>query len=318
MRRAVVIGGKGKVGTYLVPMLVADGFEVVNVSRGESRPFVPHGCWNRVRQVNLDRNHPAFPQKIAELQPDVVVDSICFREADMTALIDVLAGHVSHYLVTGSIWAHGPGSVVPGTEDDDLNPTGDYGTEKLKMQRVLERWYAASHFPGTIVHPGHIVGPGHLPINPQGNQNPRVFEALMAGEPVVLPHFGMETLHHVHAEDVAGVFRAAIRAGGVSHGQAFHAVSPAAVTLRGYASAVAAWFGQDAHLVFKAFDVFRSDVAAHDADATHEHIMRSPSHSMQKARRLLGFAPRHSSLDAVREALDWMIAHEVVAVRQAR
>jgi nucleoside-diphosphate-sugar epimerase len=33
MKRAVIIGGKGKVGTYLVPMLVEDGFEVINVKR---------------------------------------------------------------------------------------------------------------------------------------------------------------------------------------------------------------------------------------------------------------------------------------------
>jgi len=40
MRKAVVIGGRGKVGGYLVPMLVNDGFEVICVSRGQTEPFV--------------------------------------------------------------------------------------------------------------------------------------------------------------------------------------------------------------------------------------------------------------------------------------
>jgi nucleoside-diphosphate-sugar epimerase len=312
VKRAVIIGGTGKVGTYLVPMLVADGFEVINVSRDSSKPFVPHGCWESVEQVRLDRNDPEFAQKIAALEPDIVVDKICFKESDMLALIAALEGRVEHYLVTGSVWCHGPGSVVPNTEDEDLNPLGEYGIEKLKMARTLKRKYALSQFPGTIIHPGHIVGPGHPPINPQGNQNPKVFEALMHGEPVTIPNFGMETVHHVHANDVAGVFRAAIRAGGPSYGHPFHAVSTGAVTLRGYAQEVASWFGMEANLVFKPFDEFSNDVSEADANSTYEHIWRSSNHSMEKAKRLLGFTPGYSSFEAVKESLEWMISNGVV------
>jgi nucleoside-diphosphate-sugar epimerase len=312
VKRVVMIGGKGKVGTYLVPMLVGDGFEVINVSRGNSKPFIPHGRWDRVTQASLDRNDSEFPQKIAALKPDVVVDMICFQEADMSALIAALEGLVEHYLIAGSVWCHGTGSVVPNTEEEDLNPLGEYGIEKLKMARTLKRKYALSHFPGTIIHPGHIVGPGHPPINPQGNHNPKVFEALMRGEPVTIPNFGMETLHHVHAKDVAAVFRAAIRAGSPSYGQAFHAVSSGAVTLRGYAKEVASWFGKEANLVFKPFDEFRAEVTERDANATYEHILRSSNHSMEKAKRLLGFTPSYSSFEAVKESLDWMISNGVV------
>lgn len=312
MKRAVIIGGKGKVGTYLVPMLVEDGFEVINVSRGASKPFISHGCWDSVKQVDLDRNDPEFPQKIAALKPDIVVDKICFKELDMSALIAALEGQVEHYLVTGSVWCHGTGSVVPTTEEEDLNPFGEYGIEKLKMTQTLKRKYALSHFPGTIIHPGHIVGPGHPPINPQGHHNPKVFEALIHGETVSIPNFGMETVHHVHAIDVAGVFRAAIRAGSPSYGQSFHAVSKGAVTLRGYAKEAASWFGKEANLVFKPFDEFRNDVAESDANETYEHILRSPNHSMEKAKRLLGFTPSYSSFESVKESLDWMISHGVV------
>jgi nucleoside-diphosphate-sugar epimerase len=293
-------------------MLVEDGFEVINVSRGNSQPFIPHGCWDHVQQVNLDRDDPEFSRQIAALEPDIVVDKICFKESDMSALITALEGRVEHYLVTGSVWYHGTGSVVPNTEEEDLNPFGEYGIEKLKMARTLKRKYAISQFPGTIIHPGHIVGPGHRPINPQGNQNPQVFGALMRGEPVTIPNFGMETLHHVHGADVAGVFRAAIRAGSPSYGHSFHAVSTGAVTLRGYARAVASWFGKEANLIFKPFDEFRNDVTGADADATYEHILRSSNHSMEKAKRLLGFTPRYSSFEAVKESLNWMISNGVI------
>jgi len=312
MKKAVIIGGKGKVGTYLVPMLCEDGFEVTNVSRGNSAPFVPHGCWSSVEQLSLDRSNPDFAKKIAELEPDVVADMICFKESDMAALTDALEGKVGHYLVCGSVWIHGQGSVVPSSEEDDLKPFGEYGIEKLKMVRTLQKKYALSQFPGTEVHPGHIVGPGHLPVNPQGNKDPKVFSDLIHGNTVCLPNFGMETIHHVHAYDVAGVFRAAIRGGSVSYGQHFHAVSPAAITLRGYAEAVASWFGKEANLTFAPFDVWKKEIDPKEAEMTYDHILRSPSHSMEKAKRLLGFTPRYSSLEAVRECLDRMIADGIV------
>jgi nucleoside-diphosphate-sugar epimerase len=86
------------------------------------------------------------------------------------------------------------------------------------------------------------------------------------------------------------------------------------VTLRGYAREVASWFGREANLVFKPFDEFRKDVTETDADATYNHILRSANHSMEKAKRLLGFTPGYSSFEAVKESLDWMIRHGVVEV----
>ena len=312
MKHVVIIGGKGKVGTYLVPMLCEAGYRVTNISRGESKPYLPHGCWNSVRQVALYRNGPDFSKQIAALRPDIVIDMICFKAEDMCRLIDMLAGTVQHYLVCGSVWIHGQSVRVPCKEHEALTPFGEYGIQKLKMVRELEQRSAFSQFPGTIVHPGHIVGPGHLPINPQGNKNPKVFEALMHSEPVALPNFGMETVHHVHAADVAGVFMAAIAAGSVSFGQSFHAVSDGALTLRGYAETVAGWFGQEANLVFQPFDEWKQCVEEADAASTRDHILHAPNASMEKTRRLLGFVPRYSSLQAVREALDWMIANGVV------
>jgi hypothetical protein len=44
------------------------------------------------------------------------------------------------------------------------------------------------------------------------------------------------------------MFMRAIAHWSASVGEAFHAVSPAAITLRGYAEAMAAWFGREPKL----------------------------------------------------------------------
>jgi nucleoside-diphosphate-sugar epimerase len=45
---------------------------------------------------------------------------------------------------------------------------------------------------------------------------------------------------------------------------------------------------------------------------TWDHIAHSPNCSIAKARKLLGYEPRYSSLEAVRESLDWLIEQRIV------
>ena len=55
---------------------------------------------------------------------------------------------------------------------------------------------------------------------------------------MLLPNLGMETVHHVHAEDVAQSFIKAINNRSTAVGESFHVVSPQALTLKGYATAM--------------------------------------------------------------------------------
>lgn len=154
-----------------------------------------------------------------------------------------------------------------------------------------------------MIRPGHIVGPGWVPLNPAGNFNPQVFRDIAQGRPLTLPNFGLETVHHVHAEDVAQAVLGALTHWATSMGESFNAVSPAALNLRHYAESLYRHFGHAPALSFAPFDQWAKTQSPEDAQATWEHIARSPCHSIDKARRLIGYAPRHTSLQAVIEAL---------------
>jgi nucleoside-diphosphate-sugar epimerase len=84
------------------------------------------------------------------------------------------------------------------------------------------------------------------------------------------------------------------------------------LTLRGYAERVSAWFGRAAQLEFLPWEEWRQRATAKDAAFTWDHIAHSPNCSIDKARALLGYEPRYSSLQAVRESLDWLIQQGVV------
>lgn len=208
----------------------------------------------------------------------------------------------------GTIWVHGPLTTVPAREEDPRAPFGQYGIDKSAIEDLLLDRARRGRLPATVVRPGHIVGPGWAPLNPAGHFNPQVFRDIRDGKTLALPNFGLETVHHVHAEDVAQVLALAIDNRSVSVGEAFNAVSPAALTLRGYAEAMFRWFGHQPALAFLPFDDWKAGVAPEDAQASWEHIARSPSHSITKAERLLGYRPRWTSLAAVQDSVAYLQA----------
>ena len=311
--RIVIIGGTGHIGTYLVPRLLLKGHEIIVVSRGNRQPYQAGPEWARAQVVQIDREREeqagTFGAKIRAFEADAVIDLICFTLESARTLVEALRGQVSHFLHCGTIWIYGHSEVVPTTEDMPRRPFGEYGTQKAAIEAYLLREARRNGFPATALHPGHIVGPGWAPLNPAGHFNPKVFEALASGGELTLPDWGLATVHHVHADDVAQAFELALAHWSQAVGESFHVVSPQALTLRGYAEAVAGWFGREANLKYAPWAEWKQTVSEEEASATYDHIAHSPCASIDKARQRLGYAPRYSSLQAVREALAWLIAH---------
>jgi nucleoside-diphosphate-sugar epimerase len=312
MTKVVVLGGTGHIGGYLVPRLVSVGHEVTVVTRGKAAPYRSHAAWGSVTTVVADRDEldraGTFGRRIADLEPDVVIDLICFTPDSARQLVEALRGRVQHFLHCGTIWVHGPSVEVPTTEDAPRRPFGEYGVAKAAIERLLLDEARRNGFPATILHPGHITGPGWAPINPAGHLDLSVWRTLADGAELALPNLGLETVHHVHADDVARSFTAAMANRAAALGESFHVVSPAALTLRGYAEAVAGWYGREPNLAFLPWPEWKSRVDERSAALTWDHIAHSPNSSIAKARRLLDFRPRYSSLEAIREALDRLAA----------
>jgi nucleoside-diphosphate-sugar epimerase len=319
--KVVVIGGKGHIGTYLVPRLVDAGHEVTVVTRGQREPYRPHPAWRVVQQVTIDRAQAEqagnFGSQIAALEPEVVIDLISFTLASTRQLVEALRGRVRHFLHCGTAWVKGYVVEAPAREETPSPPFGEYGVNKAAIEDYLLREARAGNLPATMINPGHISGPGWPVINPLGNANPSVFSQLARGEPLYVPNFGMETLHHVHADDVAQVFMKALTHWSAAIGEPFFAVSPAAVTLKGYAHEAARWFGREADLRFVPWEEWkvRCGLTPQDMETSYDHLIRCQCYSTEKAHRLLDYQPRYTSFAAILEAVEWMVAQEMIQAR---
>ena len=147
-----------------------------------------------------------FGTLVAGLRPDAVVDLTCFTPAQARQLVDALDGQ--HVVQTGSVWSYGPSTLVPTTEDAPKHPYGRVRRQQARHRAVPDggRIGCAPR----VVHPGHISGPGWMPIGPAGNLDPAVIDSLRADGSCLLPDRGGETIHHVHAEDVASLHQACL------------------------------------------------------------------------------------------------------------
>jgi nucleoside-diphosphate-sugar epimerase len=310
MARVAVIGATGHIGSYLVPRLVRAGHDVIAVSRGERRPYHEAVEWQSVELVTADRaaeeSAGTFGRRIAGLRPDVVVDLICFTPASARHLVDALRATRPLLLHCGTIWVHGRAARVPLTEDEPRTGFGEYGANKVAVEALLHRETLDGGVAAVVLHPGHICGPGWPVITPAGNLDADVWRRLAAGEPVAMPALGLGVLNHVHADDVAQAFELALTQP-AAIGESFHVVAEQALTCRGLAEAVAAWFDREALLDFVEWDEFERRVGSEHARATQDHIERSIAASIERARTILGYEPRYTSLEALRESVRWLV-----------
>jgi nucleoside-diphosphate-sugar epimerase len=245
---------------------------------------------------------------VAALRPEVVIDLICFTAASARQLIEALRPSRPLLVHCGTIWVHGPALRVPVTEDEPRTAYGEYGTGKAEIEALLHAETQAGGVPAVVLHPGHITGPGWPVITPAGNLDPAAWRDLATGRPLPLPDNGLGILHHVHADDVAQAFELALSAP-AAIGGSFHVTAEQAMTQRGLAAGAARWFGREPALDLVGWDEFTRRAGPAHAEVTREHTTRSITASIARAREVLGYAPRYTALEALREALAWLIAN---------
>lgn len=318
--RIVVIGGSGHIGTFLVPRLASAGHEVVSITRTGGTGYHEAPQWREVTHVLADREQQdadgTFGATVLAQEPDVVIDLVCFTVDSASALVEALRGRVAHLLHCGSVWRSGASRKLPILEGSDAAapPEDEYGIQKAAIAQMLRAETAAGGLVTTSLHPGHIVGPGWHPTGPLGTTDPASWRILSAGGALRVPGSGMETLHHVHADDVAQAFALAVEHRDAAAGEDFHVVAPTALSVRGYVEIASGWFGRSASLVPVSWEEFRASTTAEHAAASWGHLHRSQVFSIEKARALLGFAPAYEPERAILEAVRWLIEHDELEV----
>ena len=232
-----------------------------------------------------------FGERIASLDAEVVIDLTCYRLESAEELVETLRGRIGHLLHCGTIWVHGPSIEVPTTEEEPRKPFGEYGIRKAAIEAyLLQRAESGS----ISCHDSPSGAPGRSWMGACQSewefQPGGIFDA-DAGRRDTASKSRLETVHHVHADDVAQAFMGAMEGRDVALGECFHVVSPAALTLRGYTERMAQGFGRLARMKFLPWEEWRKGFTENDAAATWDHISHSRTAASRRLETCSGISP---------------------------
>ncbi|MSR83577.1 MAG: NAD-dependent epimerase/dehydratase family protein [Candidatus Latescibacteria bacterium] len=311
--KVLIVGGTGHIGSYLVPRLVMEGHQVAVVARTPKPQYAEELlAWAQVEWVVADRRAEegsgVWEGRMRGLEAEAVVDLICFTPAQNELMVAAFKGRISHFLHCGTIWAYGPTERAPYEEHFPRRPIGEYGIKKAEIEVQLQQAWQRQGFPATLIHPGHICGRKWLPIDPQGGRDGvGIYQKLAQGEQVFLPDTGLATLHHVHADDLAQLFCLALRHRQQSLGESFSGVAPYAMSLLGCCRLVAGLFGREPNIELVPLAELRERVGEAAFGTIESHVLNSPCSSIEKGRRLLGYAPRYTTEQIFVECLEYLL-----------
>lgn len=350
-RRICVLGAGGFIGSHLVPALAARGdiwVDAVDVTF-DKMPPTPE----RVTRITSRIEEPGLLEELVALC-DVVLslsavcnparyntEPLAVIDANYTELVPVVKlcaslgrrlVHFSTCEVYGKMALGVDGTPTQTMREDDtamfLGPLHaerwSYACAKQLLERVIYAHGRHAGLPFTIIRPFNVIGPRMDFVSGiDGEGVPRVLAsfmgALLSGEPLPLVDGGAQRRSFISVEDfIDGVLRVLDRPA-QAQGQVFNLGHPDNdLSMRELALALGRAY--ERHVPNARATVLR-DVSGHDfyGEGYDDTQQRIPD--IDKARELLGFAPRTTLLEMLPPIVaDYVAryAHRVSASRLAR
>lgn len=203
--KALFIGGTGVISTQISRLLVAQGWNLTLLNRGNRSYTVPGA-----NQLIGDINDEAAVAKLIENETyDVVADFICFTPDQIERDIRLFKGKCRQFIFISSASAYQKPLVSPViTESTPLsNPYWQYSRNKIAIEERLMQEYRESGFPITIVRPSHTYNRRSLPLSIHGDKGVwQVLKRMMEGKKVLVPGDGTSLWAVMSSRDFAPAF----------------------------------------------------------------------------------------------------------------
>lgn len=160
MKKILVVGGAGYIGSFTVQALKDAGYEVVVFDSLETghQQAIPN---TKIYQGDLKIDQEKLYQAFIREKPDAVVDFAAYIEVGESVkdpekyffnnvygtlnLLRAMKRHKVKKIVFSSTAAvYGEPDEIPISEDLEKNPTNPYGESKLMVEKILS-WYAQAY-----------------------------------------------------------------------------------------------------------------------------------------------------------------------------
>ena len=203
--KALFIGGTGVISTSISRLLVAQGWDLTLLNRGNRQSDVPGA-----KQLILDVNDEAAVAKAIEHEHyDAVCDFIAFVPAQAERDIRLFKGKTDQFMFISSASAYQKPLSHPVIRESTplSNPYWEYSRNKIAIEELLMREYRENGFPITIIRPSHTFNFRSIPLAIHGDKGPwQVIKRMMEGKKVLMPGDGSSLWAVMNSEDFAPAF----------------------------------------------------------------------------------------------------------------
>jgi UDP-glucose 4-epimerase len=216
MKKTIVIGGSGFIGTYLTKLLISSGREVCVVGRKENAPrTLPKGCHYiaaNYRDRKVLQNILSVGCEIIDLAYSTVPktsfeDPLYDMTSNLPSAVAMMEeagkmGACKVLLLSSGGTVYGPAQSIPITENHPTCPISPYGITKLTVDRYAMMFHRINGLPVVVVRPGNAYGEFQGIGKGQGFLAEAI-HAILSGRDVEI--YGQEgTIRdYIHVSDVA-------------------------------------------------------------------------------------------------------------------
>jgi len=310
MKRILVTGGAGFIGSELVRCIAAQGARVVVVDnlvngRRQNLEGLPE---DQLELVVADIRDTKRMSRLMR-QVDIVFHLACLgvrhsihspgenHEVNATATLGLLrearAAGVKRFVYVSSSEVYGTALWTPMTEEHPTYPETVYGASKLGGECYARAFYRTYGYPTVVVRPFNTYGPRSHHEGDSGEVIPKLMLRCIAGRPVVAFGDGNQTRDFTYVSDIT---RGILTAGMADNviGETINLGSGYEITINELIDKVASVAGR------KDVTVTRDPPRPGDNLRLHADIT--------KARRLLGFEPQVTLREGLTKLRDWYLS----------
>ena len=302
-RRVLVTGGSGFIGSHLVRRLLREEATVFAMTSSVSSvlPVRLAEVAGDVTIVEANVTDRSSMEHVArQVQPEIVFNLAAFTHVGKSFqrvdeniqtniqgtvnLLQALDGAYRRFVYVGTSEIYGD-VPVPFREDGPVNPVSPYAVAKYAGERFCRMFQRAYGWPITCIRPFNAYGPWQTP----DRVIPEMILCALRKAPIAMTE-GLQTREFNFVEDLAdGLVRAATAS---ADGEVINLGCGREISMRDLAVLVLELMGNPVEARFGAIPHRPTEIWRMYADAN-------------KARELLGWAPRHTLEEGLRATIDW-------------
>jgi len=218
MKKAIVTGGAGFIGSNLVDLLIENKFEVViidNLSTGKKQNINPRAKFYQEDLSNFNNMKEIFekekPDFVFHLAAKINVRESIEKPIEYTShnILDTInllelskEFKIKHFVFSSTGGAiYGDGAEIPTTESSPAFPLSPYGCSKYAIEKYLIFYNKVHRLKFTCLRYANVYGPRQNPDGEAGVIS-IFFQKMFENKPVSI-FGGIQTRDFVYVKDVA-------------------------------------------------------------------------------------------------------------------